>query len=241
MRYLLFVLIAASPVCGLAQLPQAQPTATATAASRLPQYGTIAEWGRMIDPDKDCTFVIESQSVSIRVPGTPHDLSAELDRMNAPRILAPAEGNFSVGVLVKGDFAPGEATIEGRTAYNGAGLLLMQDEQNYIRLERAVLKRGGQEQHYANFEARVDGRVIRIGTPSDLVITPEKSCYLRIDRVGNEIRGAVRQGNDAWHDLEPKQMELRDPLQVGVAAVNASSQDFNARFFGFFLSPRSAE
>ena len=105
------------------------------------EYGTIRGWGSLIDPDGDCSFLIQSDRVSIQVPGSPHGLSSEIDRMNAPRILQDIRGDFAVEVRIDGKFLPGESTFAGRAAYNGAGVLLWQDDGNYIRLERAVYTR----------------------------------------------------------------------------------------------------
>ncbi len=198
----------------------------------------IPDWGTFVDPDRDCSFSLDDSQLSITVPGTPHDLSAELDRMNAPRVVTSVSGDFTMAVIVKGDFEPGQANIPGRTAYNGAGLLVMLNEGTYIRLERAVLERGGRRQHYANFELRVDGQVERIGTPSDMALDPEASCLLRIERVGNEIRGIVRQGNRAWNELKPKKVDMDEELSVGVAAINASSKPFEAKFSGLLIEER---
>ena len=110
------------------------PSAEAT------EYGTINGWGKLIDPDADCVFLVNSDGISIQVSDSPHDLSAELDRVNAPRVLQPVKGDFSIEIEVGGSFAPRDATIASRTAFNGAGILLWQDEKNYIRLERAALR-----------------------------------------------------------------------------------------------------
>ena len=192
-------------------------------------------WGQIVDPDGDCEFSAEDRQATITVPGTPHDLSSELNRMNAPRIIRSIEGDFTLAVIVNGEFEPGKANIEGRTAYNGAGLLIMQDEKNYIRLERAVLERGGRRQHYANFELRIDGRVQRIGIPDDMKLEPDQSCLLRIERKGAEFRGIVRQGTRAWTELVPKEVKLSDNLSVGVAAINASDKPFEACFSGIIV------
>ncbi len=58
-------------------------------------YGTINGWGTMIDPNKDCSFVIEKDRVTIRVPGGAHGLSSELNRMSAPRVLQTVRGEFT--------------------------------------------------------------------------------------------------------------------------------------------------
>ena len=139
-------------------------------------------------------------------------------------------GDFTVEVKVAGKFAPGKANITGRTSFNGAGLLLMQNEQTYVRLERAVLVRGERQQHYANLETRINGRTVRFGTPNDFQIDSAKDCELRLERRDDQIRGAVCQGDDPWHDLPPRTVQLPRKLWVGVAAVNASDQPFAPLF-----------
>jgi regulation of enolase protein 1 (concanavalin A-like superfamily) len=139
-------------------------------------------------------------------------------------------GDFTVEVKVGGTFAPGGPTIATRTAYNGAGLLLMKDEQTYLRLDRAVLVRGWMRQAYANFELRVDGKLDRFGIPADYQIDDSKQVWLRLERRGNEVRAAVAQEADKWHYLPPKTTDLPEELLVGVAAVNASDGEFSPWF-----------
>lgn len=150
--------------------------------------------------------------------------------MNAPRVLKTVEGDFVAEVSIDGKFSPGDANISGRTAYHGAGFVLMQDDKNYIRLERAVLTRGGQESHYANFELRVNGQIVRFGAPSDFSFDPLKTSSLRIERKGDEIRGAVRQGDADWHYLPSKKISFSKTLQIGLAALNASDSVFQPSY-----------
>jgi regulation of enolase protein 1 (concanavalin A-like superfamily) len=200
--------------------------------------GLLNGWGYLIDPDKDSVFTIANDSLGIQVPGTPHDLSAELNRMNAPRVLQSVTGDFSIEVKVSGQFGAGEATIQERAAYNGAGLLLMSDLRNYVRLERAVLVRDDTRQHYANFEVRINGRNVRFGQPDDFVIEETKDCFLRLERAGSEIRGAVRQDADAdWHYLQSKEAPLLPQTAVGVTLVNSSDKPFSATFSALQLQP----
>lgn len=64
-------------------------------------------WGTAIDPDGDCKFFLSEQSLLINVPGWPHphDLAAEVDVINAPRVLQTVKGDFTVEVQVDGRFA----------------------------------------------------------------------------------------------------------------------------------------
>ena len=206
------------------------------------QYGTVSGWGAMIDPDGDCSFLVQNQSVTIQIPGTAHGLSAELSRMNAPRILQDIRGDFAIEVQVAGAFAPGGAAVAGRTAYNGAGLVLWLDEANYIRLERAVLVRNAKARHYVNFEQRIDSRLARFGRPEDYDFDENKPCYLRLERKGVQVLGAIRQSKqEAWHQLGAKTVPRSDSLKVGVAAINASDKPFGPQFSELRLSGESVK
>lgn len=200
--------------------------------------GQIGDWGKAIDPDGDCRLTAEAGALTILVPGPAHDLSVELDRMNAPRVLRPVSRDFEITVKVDGSFAPGRPTIPTRAAYQGAGLLIMQDESNYIRLERAVFKRSGRSFHYANFVVRADGRRVRMGLASDLPLASDKSTWLRVRRQGQAILGAVRQGDGPWRKLPSKLMTLPQQVEVGVVAINASDSPFSPRFSDLTLTAK---
>ena len=197
---------------------------------------TIEDWGTIIDPDRKCAVVIRNNRVAIELPAGAFDLSVELRRTNAPRILQDVRGDFVLDVKVDGEFQTGEATIESRTAYNGAGLLLWQDDLNYIRLERAALQRAGQVRHYVNFEQRVNGRLTRFGTPRDFEIDPAQPCHLRLERKGDQVLGSAKQGDDSWKPLGRKSAKLPLDVRVGVAAINASDAEFTPVFEALTLN-----
>ena len=201
---------------------------------------TIEDWGTIIDPDRKCAVVIRNHRVAIELPAGAFDLSVELRRTNAPRILQDVRGDFVLDVKVDGEFQTGDATIEERTAYNGAGLLLWQDDLNYIRLERAALKRAGQVRHYVNFEQRTNGRIARFGTPLDFQVDADQPCHLRLERKGDEVVGSAKQGDGAWKPLGRKSAELPLDVRVGVAAINASNAEFTPVFEALTLNVGNA-
>src|SRR6185295_19253047 len=51
-------------------------------------------WGKITNPDGDCKFSVRDGELLINVPGTngPHDLAADVNRVNAPRVLQPVRG-----------------------------------------------------------------------------------------------------------------------------------------------------
>ena len=197
----------------------------------------IEGWGRFIDPDKDCKFRLDKGSLTIAVPGTPHDLGAERGQMNAPRCVREIEGDFIVQVKVTGAFRPRKQLLQDRLPYHGAGLLLMKDDRTYVRIERATYYNTelGQSTVYTNFELRENAQMPRFGQPDDFALQDNVATYLRLERVGDKVHGAVSQDGLKWHYLEAKTVTLPRRVLVGVAAVNTASQAFEPQFSEFKL------
>ncbi|MGC1272937.1 MAG: DUF1349 domain-containing protein [Planctomycetaceae bacterium] len=206
----------------------------------LPAVGQQEEqqdWGEVVDPDGDCTVRFGEAGVTIEVPGTPHDLSAELGVVNAPRILHDVEGDFIAEVKVTGIVKPeGDPTVPGRTPYNGAGLLLWLDEETYVRLERAGLTRPstGELQSYANFEVRKKGGPG--GSTGRLV--PSAPLHLRLERRGDRVLGSISPDGLSWKAFDALEVELPAKVRVGVAAINSASEPFKAEFKDFAVFGR---
>ncbi len=193
------------------------------------RIGRLADWSDVIDPDGDCDVVLdrETNRATILVPGTAHLLSAELGRMNAPRILGDIQGDFEVRLKVTGTNHPGgKATTSQYAPYHGAGILLWQDPENYVRLEIAADVRKGKVFPYANFELRRAGL---LAVTQGLKIEDDAS-YLRLERRGNEVRGAFSPDGDHWTLFPPMIVELKDRLKVGVVVVNSASKPLKAGF-----------
>jgi regulation of enolase protein 1 (concanavalin A-like superfamily) len=235
----LAVLLAAG--LALAQEPAAKKVSSEvdSAATAKP---AIADWGKPIDPDGDCKFFVAEDELLIHVPGEkgPHDLAAEIEVVNAPRVLQPVRGDFVLQVMVDGRFAPGdESTLPGRPGYNGAGLVVMIDEKNVICLARAALKSpGNKTTHYGNFEMRINGENERFGQGDDAPLPATGPVFLRIERHDQKFSGAVSSDGVDWRELDPKELpsDWPDEVQVGVVAVSTSKMEFDPRFAKFQIS-----
>jgi regulation of enolase protein 1 (concanavalin A-like superfamily) len=200
-----------------------------------PKTLKVEGWGTAENPAEDCLFKTgEGGKLTITVPGSAkaHDLSAELGNTTAPRVLQEVEGDFTIQVKIEGEFAPGgESTQEGRTGYTGAGLVVFADANNFVRIERATLQRiGGPATPYTNFEIRVHGELERIGTTGDLQTEADKPTWLRLERRGTQLLGAMSQDGVNWNYGEPKELFAepwnRKGLKAGVAAISTSQKPF---------------
>jgi regulation of enolase protein 1 (concanavalin A-like superfamily) len=204
---------------------------------------SLSSWGVPLDLAEDCKFEAAAGKLTITVPGSvkPHDLSSELASGTAPRVLKPVKGDFIIQVRVDGEFQPGdESTQAGRTGYTGAGLVVFADHSNFIRLERATLHyQGGEAIPYTNFEIRVNGQLERIGTTGDLPMEKDKPTWLRLERKGSQMLGAMSHDGENWTYGEPKILRAeaweKNSIVAGVAAISTSRKPFSPIYSSFSI------
>jgi regulation of enolase protein 1 (concanavalin A-like superfamily) len=197
----------------------------------------MSGWDKPVDPDKDCKFVKEKAGLTLTIPGKDHDLGVERGRMNAPRLLRDVEGDFVVQVRVGGDFTPANSsTTTERVPFVGAGLVLMVDDNTYIRLERAALRRD-EIKTYSNWELRKDGKWEKAGTITDLPLTG-KTTYLRMERKGELLMGSISEDGKKWRDMDPITIKLPAKIKLGVAACTTSSEPFAPHYDQFKLTAK---
>ena len=194
-------------------------------------------WSDIVDPDSDCKIEHDPASnlVSIHVPGTPHVLSAEIGRLNAPR---PPRGarRFRGAHAGHGVFHPsGRATMPKYAPYHGAGVVVWQDERNYLRLEIAADVQKGKVRPYVNYEFRRDGGLaVSRGTKIE-----DGATNLRLERRGDEFFAAFAAFGAGRQplDLTPaNQCEARRPTegrngcdQHGLKAADGQIGGFSGR------------
>jgi regulation of enolase protein 1 (concanavalin A-like superfamily) len=198
----------------------------------------VTGWDKPVDPDKDCKFIRDKDTLTIEVPGKDHDLAIERNLMNSPRLLRDVEGDFVAQVRVRGTFQPSQnSTSDERLPFVGAGLLLMADEKTYIRLERAALVKGGETKTYANWELRQDGKWVLAGEER---IQPleDKPTYVRLERQGDKLLASVSHDGKEWKELNPLEVILPAKLKLGVSAGGTSMDVFAPRFDQFQLTQK---
>jgi regulation of enolase protein 1 (concanavalin A-like superfamily) len=195
----------------------------------------VTGWDKPVDPDKDCKFIRDKDTLTIEVPGKDHDLAIERDLMNSPRLLRDVEGDFVAQVRVSGTFKPSQnSTSNERLPFVGAGLLLMADEKTYIRLERAALVKGGEVKTYANWELRQDGQWVLWGE-EQIQPLEDKATFVRLERKGDKFLASVSQDGKEWKELKPLELQLPAKLKLGVAGGGTSMDVFAPRFDQFQL------
>jgi hypothetical protein len=207
---------------------------------RTPALG-LDDWGVLTDPDGDCAVRAEKEKLVITVPGTNHNLNPAIS-INAPRVLRSVEADFSATVKVSGDFQPGRrATIPGYP-FNGAGLLLWQDEQNFLRLERNLwwVPEVGRHACYPPLVEYYQGGRYQGTNPEGILeaFFQGRSTFLRLERIGNRVTAAYSHDGKVWTTAREIAVTFPKKVFVGVAAVNSSDQPFSVEFEDFTVMAR---
>jgi regulation of enolase protein 1 (concanavalin A-like superfamily) len=160
---------------------------------------------------------------------------------NAPMTLAEVDGDFLAQVTVTGEMNPGEKRASDRAArnipftFNSAGLVLYQDKNNFMRLERAasILTDRLTPVHRLLVEVVRDGQ--QAIKPIYLDI-PEGDTKLILIRRKGRIRCLfVPSGSGSLHTFREFALNFPSKIKVGLVASNISAQPFSATFQGFAL------
>jgi hypothetical protein len=193
-------------------------------------------WGQAADPDGDCRFEQKNGKLTLRVPGTLHNLVAGSGRLNAPTVLSPVRGEFIAMVKTTGNVNPGpKSSVPEGLPYHGAGLLLWVDRDNYVRLERAGMIRGGEFITYVNCEHFSRGR----RAFSQGRALQDKPTHLRLERREEKVFASASHDGVTWSPFPALDIHLPDELKLGVTAVNSSTKPFAAELEGLTVFTRS--
>ncbi len=161
------------------------------------QHKSFSMLGRLVDPEHDCQLVTDEEiyKIEIEIPGNKvrtlaPELVTRVNRKkplhNAPMCLIEVEGDFTALVQVTGVMSPGSnlpEDLQGNNVpftFQGAGLLLYQDEDNFVRLERTagVTDSTFQPIHKVLFEVVKDGKRV----DQSYAPVPEGPVYLLLMR-----------------------------------------------------------
>ena len=198
------------------------------------QANILDGWGTVTDPASDCILKAENGKLTITIPGGTHDLSPTSGGMSALRVLRKIEGDFRAQVKVTGEFKPGDKAHNPKTVpYNAAGLLIWQDNKNYVRFERRDWWLANQNK-YASPPALPE--YFKNGTSQQwqslhkLELFTGKSTWLELERRGDKLIAAVSHDGKNWIGTSEIAVSLPKTVWVGVLAINTSVEPFVAEF-----------
>ena len=177
-----------------------------------------------LDPDKDNPSNYETRDgvLRLKIPSG-KDLYGE--NRTAPRLLKAVSGDFEIETKVK---------FDPQDSYQGAGILIFRNDNNYLRLERGFGGLGGGESGI-RFDKREDEIYEAIATP-DKFPTEAKEVELKIRRLGKEFTAFWRTPDGVWKEVGKYASSYPETVQVGIIGCN-TAQEITAEFAYIKLSP----
>ena len=194
-------------------------------------------WGNVNDLDGDSEVVASDKNLTMTIPPGRHDL-APGQPLNAPLILNQIFGDFTFQVKVTSEFDPGKKPLGNAPPYNGAGIVLWESVDNYLRIERNAYwtRAGAKLCDSPLIEYWYKHRDQGLNTEE---VTPDfysgKSTWLKVSRKEKEIAVSLSHDGTAWDEIKSFPTELPDELFVGVLAINTSNSPFVVAFDNFHL------
>jgi hypothetical protein len=205
-----------------------------------PRSQTVARWSCEVNLDGGSKLTHQPGFSTLDLPGgTPMVNAPQYKLYNAPGALIRVDGDFAAAVRVTNDFDPGGEVValaNGRKlpfTFQGAGLLIWQDEKNFVRLERCKGSDGRLGLiHRVLIEVYKGGREAGIHyTPA----LPERPTVLGAIRKGGSLRLLFATGPDRLAVFQELAIDFNREVYVGVSAANLSKRPFQAKFEDFTL------
>ena len=198
-----------------------------------PKPQAIEGWGTVVDPDRDCRIALSEGKLTMAIPGTYHDLthSDGRDQLNAPRVLQEIQGDFVAAVKVHSFPLPAEGTSTSNgICFVSSGLLLWQDGDNFIRLDRAAI--GGFPTPAVLVEFYENGKP----TVQAFKEIEDKDVQLRMTRGGGKIKFEFSTDGMTWNLVHSSEIPLPNVLQVGVLAISTTNKEFSPQLSGLTVN-----
>jgi regulation of enolase protein 1 (concanavalin A-like superfamily) len=191
------------------------------------------DWGKLIDPDRDCKLTAADNTLTITIPNTCHDLTYQGDdsKRNAPRVLRPATGDFKLEVKVaKFPLPKPDTSSNGKHSFVSAGLLVWQDDKNFVRAERAS----------AAGPPFVWVEVFQDGQTADSKMHPlsDKDTWLRVTRSKDKLTFEASEDGKTWTDVHETEVKLPVAVKAGGLAINTTTSEFAPKLVDLTLTAK---
>jgi regulation of enolase protein 1 (concanavalin A-like superfamily) len=188
--------------------------------------GGFPEGWVWIDPDERYAATPHETKDGVLKMTIPSSKDMYGENRTAPRLLKAIAGDFQIETKVK---------FDPRASYQGAGLIVYSNDNNYLRLERAFGGVGGGESGI-RLDVRKDAEYQPLTTPDDIP-TEAKQVELKILRKGKQIFAFWRPDEDAeWKSAGEFLSDYPDSVQIGVIGCNTAAP-ITAEFAYINLGP----
>jgi S1-C subfamily serine protease len=205
--------------------------------------GSLAQWSCEVNLADGIKMKHEPGSTTISVPGgLAYNNMPQHHLFNAPCALVKVEGDFVTGVGIDNTFDPGSEGVilpNGKkfpTSFQSTGILIWQDEKNFVRFERSKGSDGK-----ISMLNRILVEVYKNGKEAVIYYldVPEQPIALLAVRKGGSLRllfGLITPNEKVEYQIFKEwAVDFNNEVFVGLAAANLSKRPFKAKLEGFQL------
>ncbi len=199
----------------------------------LPAETLASNWGQPIDADHAATIAVDGEALNITMNGAPTAFAG--GKLNAPHTLSNVSGDFTLRVIADPLPAPTGASPQSMpngAHRNAAGLLVMLNDQNFLRFDRAmVIRDTGVTEPNLNESLQIQG-VAEYDNKADRFprIDPGQPLWLQIQRRGAEFTSSYSTDGEHWQEMSRHSApDWPATLHVGVVAAGSTTQGYTAR------------
>lgn len=186
-------------------------------------FSLASEW-KWFDPVGDANFDLNAQPSFIRISTPSNNDIAPFSNYDAPRLVRQVSGNFDIKTLVR---------FDPQNDYQGAGILIWQDDDNFLRVERAYGGFNG-GQSGIRFDKEVNGSYGTVSGPESHP-TVAKEVELRVKREGDQFTAYWRERGDSWQEIGTTSLQFTSKIDVGLAVVAHVGVPQTTADFDYFI------
>jgi beta-xylosidase len=174
------------------------------------------------DPNNDAKYSLTARPGFLRLTVPDGNDLAGFTNYDAPRLLVPQKGNFTLETLV--EFDP-------KDVYQGAGLLVWQDEDTFLRLEFGFGGMGGAAKNVVLVKQEEGGLNL-----VDFIDLPDtlKRVELRLQRNNDLYTAWYRQVGGSWQKIGSTELSLNSTVNVGITQVTQYTPSQISADFDYF-------
>ena len=170
--------------------------------------GQLADGWEWVDPRRDCSCrITPDNKLEITSPHG-HDMWPACN-YNAPRLIRPVEGDFILETRL---------TVQPRILFEGAGLFLWRNMDNFIRFDRGHRGEGDfplAEGPEIGCSKEEDGTFLEVCREKCDLTT----LLMRIVREGNHLSLQYGESGMTWRKLGSTTFDVRENLKAGVYVI----------------------
>ncbi|MCC9609765.1 DUF1349 domain-containing protein [Blastopirellula sp. JC732] len=192
-------------------------------------HAEIADWGIVEDPQGDCPIEENQGKLDFHVPPGIHNLNPVIGDTSAPRVWQEVVGDFVIEAHVLDFPIPAENIGNIRTSYVAAGLVVWQDDKNFLRWTRSAV--GESKATFGSAELYEQGKLAAAFN----VAWNGQPMWLRLERRAERVFLWISDDGIKWRRHTSLRMPFLPKVKVGVFALNSTKREFAATFSDFYL------